>query len=126
MTGKRFDGYWDDISQAVNESDAQIRKELIREIDDVIHTIEATSGRRLDLEGAVCAYQRRTGLFPKTEQERDAILLHVVCTWVFVLTEGWGLVCRTICWDDLPTWVHDWYELANACDIAWLNRETND
>ncbi|MBS1254123.1 MAG: hypothetical protein MAG451_03179 [Anaerolineales bacterium] len=124
MTGERADDLWGDVSGIVDDSDARIRVELVREIDDVVNAIEKTSGHRFDLDKAVKRYVRKAELSSTLKAERDAIRIHVVCTRLFVLTEGWGLVCRTICWEDLPAWVQDWYAKANACDLAWLRKRT--
>jgi hypothetical protein len=124
MSGSQLGDIWSDVSKAIDEGDARIRRELVRELDDVICAIEALSGHRFDLEEAIARYSRRRGRCLDPRQDRDAIAIHVVSTWVFVLTEGWGLVCRTIDWDDLPTWVQEWYDVANASDLAWLRRRS--
>lgn len=118
MSGNRDGDIWSDVSSAVDEGDALIRRELLREIHDVIQAVEVVSGHRFDLEEAISSYGRRCCL--DLSRERDAVAIHVVCTWLFLLTEGCGLVCRTIDWEDLPTWVQDWYDVGNASDLAWL------
>lgn len=122
MTGRRSGEFWGDVSKTVDNSDARIRAELVWEIDNVINTIEAVSGHRFDLEEAVRRYVCKAGPIPNLDEERDAILIHVVCNWLFALTEGCGLLCKTIDWEDLPTWVQGWYNRANACDLVWLRR----
>lgn len=125
MSGSQLGDIWSDVSNAIEKGDARIRRELLREIDDVIHATEAVSGHRFDLEEAIRRYSRRRGRCVDPRKERDAIAVHVVCTWLFVLTEGWGLVCQTIEWEDLPTWVQDWYDVGNASDLAWLRRRND-
>lgn len=125
MSAAQLSGVWDDVANIVDSSDARVRQKLLLDVDRVIEVVQDTSGHCLDLEQACADYVRKAGPFPNLDQERDAIVLHIVCTWLFVLTEGWGIVCRTICWEDLPWWVQDWYEEANACDLAWL-RQRND